>query len=334
MRFLDEAKIYIKAGDGGNGCTSFRHEKFIEFGGPDGGAGGAGGSVYAVAIKNVNTLIDYRYQQHFKAHRGGNGSGQNCTGRKGNDLFLNVPIGTQILDQDKETIIADMLTEGQIELLAQGGRGGLGNTYFKSSTNRAPRYSQQGELGEERWLWLKLKMIADVGLVGLPNAGKSTFISTVTNAKAKIDNYPFTTLVPQLGILNIGYREIVIADIPGLIKGAHEGKGLGEKFLAHIERCSVLLHLIDLSSEDPIDNYKTIRNELYLYGQNITSKREIVVLTKSDTVDELTVSNTVKEFKNNGIKDVFVISAITNKGISDLKNHIMSEFPQIECDEW
>lgn len=334
MRFLDEAKIYIKAGNGGNGCMSFRHEKFIEFGGPDGGAGGSGGSVYAVATKNVNTLIDYRYQQHFKAKRGENGSGQNCTGHKGDDLFLKVPIGTQILDEDKETVITDMLVEGQTELLAQGGRGGLGNSYFKSSTNRAPRYHQQGGIGEERWVWLKLKMIADVGLVGLPNAGKSTFISTVTNAKAKVDDYPFTTLVPQLGILRVGHREIVIADIPGLIEGAHEGKGLGEKFLAHIERCSVLLHLVDLSSENPLNNYKTIRNELQRYGHDITSKQEIIILTKSDTVDEVTVNNTVNEFKNNGTEDVFVISAVAHKGLTELINNLMSVIPQSENEEW
>ncbi len=327
MRFLDEAKIYIKAGNGGDGCMSFRHEKFIEFGGPDGGAGGNGGSVYVVATKSVNTLIDYRYQQHFKAKRGENGSGQNCTGHKGEDMYLKVPIGTQILDEDKETVIADMVTEGQTELLAQGGRGGLGNSYFKSSTNRAPRYYQQGGLGEERWIWLKLKMIADVGLVGLPNAGKSTFISAVTNAKAKVDDYPFTTLVPQLGMLRVGKYEIVIADIPGLIEGAHEGKGLGEKFLAHIERCSILLHLVDLSTENPLISYKTIRNELQNYGKIVALKREIVVLTKSDIVDKITEKNIVNEFKNNGIEEVFTISAVTHEGVHELTNYLVSVMP-------
>lgn len=334
MRFLDEAKIYIKAGDGGNGCASFRHEKFIEFGGPDGGTGGNGGSVYVVATKSINTLIDYRYQQCFKAKRGENGSGQNCTGRKGDDLYLKVPVGTQILADDKETVIVDMLTEGQTELLVQGGRGGLGNSYFKSSTNRTPRYHQQGTEGEERWVWLKLKIIADIGLVGLPNAGKSTFISTVTNAKAKVDNYPFTTLVPQLGVLRIGNKELVIADIPGLIEGASEGKGLGEKFLAHVERCNTLLHLVDLSSEHPVKDYEIIRNELQLYGNVIATKPEIIILTKSDTVEKQIIDNVIAEFKAKTNNEIFVISAITHFGLDNLVNHLFSVMVNNRDDEW
>ena len=334
MRFLDEAKVYVKAGDGGNGCVSFRHEKFIEFGGPDGGAGGAGGSVYVTATKNVNTLIDYRYQQHFKAKRGENGSGQNCTGRKGDDLYLKVPVGTQILADDKETVITDMLTEEQTELLAQGGRGGLGNAYFKSSTNRTPRYHQQGLPGEERWVWLKLKLIADIGLIGLPNAGKSTFISTVTNAKAKIGDYPFTTLVPQLGILRVGNNELVIADIPGLIEGASEGKGLGEKFLAHIERCSLLLHLIDVSTPFPIDNYHTIRNELCLYDKLVASKPEIVLLTKVDSVDKSQLKKVVDEFKQNIDIPIFAISTFTHEGIEPLLKHLVSIICTSKNEEW
>ena len=334
MRFLDEAKIYIKAGDGGNGCMSFRHEKFIEFGGPDGGAGGNGGSVYVVATKSINTLIDYRYQQHFKAKRGENGSSQNCTGRKGDDLYLKVPVGTQVLADDKETVIVDMLIDGQTELIAHGGRGGLGNAYFKSSTNRAPRYHQQGEEGEAYWIWLKLKIIADIGLVGLPNAGKSTFISTVTNAKAKVDNYPFTTLVPQLGMLSIGNKDLVIADIPGLIEGASEGKGLGEKFLAHIERCNILLHLVDLSSAHPMEDYKIVRNELQLYGNEVASKTELIVLTKADTVNEITINNIISTFKTETDKEIFVISAVTHYGIDNLVNYLFSITSNDIDEEW
>lgn len=251
MKFLDEAKIYVKAGDGGDGCLSFRHEKFIEFGGPDGGMGGRGGSIYAVAVKNVNTLIDYRYQQHFKAKKGGNGAGQNRTGASSADIVLKVPLGTQILDDDKVTEIADMVEEGQKVLLAEGGRGGLGNLSFKSSTNQAPRRTTSGEPGEERWVWLKLKLIADVGLVGMPSAGKSSFISAVTNARAKVGDYPFTTLKPQLGVVSLYDREFVIADIPGLIEDAHMGKGVGDRFLAHIERCAAILHIVDMSAETP-----------------------------------------------------------------------------------
>ena len=323
MRFLDEAKIYIKAGDGGDGCLSFRREKFIEFGGPDGGAGGAGGSIYARAVKDVNTLIDYRYKQHFKAKKGENGAGQNKTGKTAEDIILRVPVGTQILDDDKFTEIADLTEEGQEVLLAQGGRGGLGNAYFKSSTNQAPRKVQSGEPGEERWVWLKLKLIADVGLVGLPNAGKSTFISAVTNAKAKIEDYPFSTLTPQLGMIRRGDKEVVIADIPGLIEGAHLGKGLGDKFLAHVERCSVILHIVDASQDDPWGNYQIVRGEIEKYSNNLYKKTEVIALNKSDIVEKERLKTLKEIFKNNANNKVYIISAATTHGCSELVNGLM-----------
>ena len=324
MKFLDEAKIYIKAGNGGNGCMSFRHEKFIEFGGPDGGMGGNGGSIYVKASKNVNTLIDYRYKQHFKAERGENGKSQNKTGKNGKDIYLTVPVGTQILEDDKQTVIVDLINENQTELLVQGGKGGLGNSYFKTS-NRAPRYVQEGTPGEEKWIWFKLKLIADIGLIGLPNAGKSTFISAVTNAKAKINNYPFTTLTPQLGILKLGTQELVIADIPGLIEGAHLGKGLGEKFLAHIERCSCLLHLIDVSDQDNVlKNYMTIRNELKQYNESVYKKNEVVVLNKIDTIDNKQAINLKLYLEKKINKNIFIISAATHEGCQDLVNYLFS----------
>lgn len=324
MKFLDEAKIYLKAGDGGSGCVSFRHEKFIEFGGPDGGAGGNGGSIYFVASRDNNTLIDYRYQQHFKAQRGGNGQGQNKTGRKGDDLYLKVPVGTQILDDDKQSIIADLIEENQVELIVKGGNGGLGNSYFKSSTNRAPRYKQIGTPGEEKWIWLKLKLIADVGLLGLPNAGKSTFLSSVTNAKAKTADYPFTTINPQLGMVNINGTSFVIADIPGLIEGAHSGKGLGEKFLSHIERCSILLHILDASEpiENIIKNYKVIRNELKLYNEDVYNKQEVILLNKSDIVDSeylIQIKNKLESITGNKI---YMISACNKNTCIPVLNYL------------
>ena len=336
MKFLDEAKVYIKAGDGGNGCTSFRREKFIEFGGPDGGMGGNGGSIYVVASRNVNTLIDYRYQQHFRAQRGGNGAGQNKTGKKGEDIHLKVPVGTQILDDDKQSIIVDLTFEGQTELLAQGGKGGLGNAYFKTSTNRAPHYHKMGTIGEERWIWLKLKLIADVGLIGLPNAGKSTFISAVTSAKAKIDDYPFTTIIPQLGMIKLDSREMVIADIPGLIEGAHSGKGLGERFLAHIERCSVLVHLLDASFDINriVENYKIIRNELRLYSKLVYNKPEIVVLNKSDIIDNNKLEMAITKLSNIVNNKIYTISAITHTGCQDLIKYISTLVPISNANEW
>src|SRR5207248_1699171 len=262
MKFLDEAKVYIRSGDGGNGCVAFRREKYIEFGGPSGGNGGRGGDVIVEAVDGLNTLIDYRYQQHFKAPRGTHGMGKDRHGASGKDITLKVPVGTQIFDEDRETLLADLTKVGEHVVLANGGNGGFGNAHFKSSTNRAPRHANPGQLGEERWIWLRLKLIADAGLVGLPNAGKSTFLSVVSAAKPKIADYPFTTLHPQLGVVNALAREFVLADIPGLIEGAHEGAGLGDRFLGHVERCRVLLHLIDATCEHAGQAYKTVRTEL------------------------------------------------------------------------
>ena len=284
MKFLDQAKIYIKAGDGGNGACSFRREKYVEFGGPDGGNGGKGGDVVVEAVEGLNTLIDFRYRQHFKARRGTNGMGRDRTGAGGETLVIQVPAGTQVLDDDGDFLLADLTEIGQQALLARGGRGGLGNAAFKSSTNRAPRRSDPGQPGEELWVWLRLKLIADAGLVGLPNAGKSTFLSRVSRARPKIADYPFTTLHPNLGVVGAGEEEFVLADIPGLIEGAHEGAGLGTRFLGHIERCRVLLHLIDGTQDDPVDAWRTVRTELDGYGADLGQKPEIVVLNKVDAV--------------------------------------------------
>ncbi|MEO0799805.1 MAG: GTPase ObgE [Pseudomonadota bacterium] len=287
MKFLDQAKIYIKSGAGGNGCLSFRREKFIEFGGPDGGDGGRGGDVYALCVDNLNTLIDYRYQQHFKAQRGTDGAGRNRTGAGGEDCLLKVPPGTQVFAEDNETLIADLTDPGEKVLLARGGNGGFGNAHFKSSTNQAPRRINPGLQGEELTIWLRLKLIADAGLVGLPNAGKSTFLATVSAAKPKIGDYPFTTLHPNLGVVRAGERDFVLADVPGLIEGASEGAGLGTRFLGHVERCSVLLHLIDVTSEDVVADYQTVRRELDAYAEALFDKPEIVALSKCDAlIDE------------------------------------------------
>ena len=317
MKFLDRAKIFLKAGDGGDGCLSFRREKFIEFGGPDGGDGGKGGDVIVKGVKDVNTLIDYRYNQHFRAKRGENGSGNNKYGAGGTDLVLKVPVGTEILSEDGEMVIVDITKEGQTFVIAKGGEGGRGNNKFKSSTNQAPRRADKGELGEELWVWLQLKLIADVGLIGLPNAGKSTFLSATTRAKAKIADYPFTTLVPQLGVVHIGSDEFVIADIPGLIEGAHDGKGLGDRFLAHVERCCSLIHLIDITQEDPIGAYKMLRNELELYPSDIKDKTEIVVLNKIDAMDPKDVRQIRKRFEKVVGGNVYTISAINRDGNVD-----------------
>src|ERR671911_2320738 len=284
MKFLDQAKIYIRSGDGGAGAVSFRREKFIEFGGPDGGDGGRGGDVWAEAVDGLNTLIDYRYQQHFKAGTGTHGMGRNRTGPGGADVVLKVPVGTQIFAEDGETLLADMTEVGQRARLARGGNGGFGNLHFTTSTNRAPRRANPGQEGEERAIWLRLKLIADAGLVGLPNAGKSTFLATVTAAKPKIADYPFTTLHPQLGVVDIDGREFVLADIPGLIEGAHEGAGLGDRFLGHVERCRVLLHLVDATCEHAGKAYKTVRTELEAYEGHLAEKIEIVALNKIDAV--------------------------------------------------
>ena len=284
MKFLDQAKLYVKAGDGGPGCVGFRREKFIEYGGPDGGNGGNGGHVILQATHNLNTLVDYRYKQHFKAKRGVQGMGQNRTGAAGEDIILKVPVGTQVFAEDNETLLYDLTRAGEQFVVARGGEGGLGNAHFKSSTNRAPRKSTPGEPGEDLTIWLRLKLIADVGIIGLPNAGKSTFLATVTSARPKIGNYPFTTINPQLGVAEIDGYEFVIADLPGLIEGAHEGVGLGDRFLGHAERCSVLLHLVDggMSPKDIAKAYATVRNEITAYGHGLDAKREIIGLNKVD----------------------------------------------------
>ena len=284
MRFLDEAKVLIKSGDGGNGCLSFRREKFIEFGGPDGGDGGAGGDVVVVAVDGLNTLIDYRYRRHFKAQRGGNGAGQNRTGHGGADAILKVPVGTQVFSEDKQFLLADLLTPGQRALIARGGDGGFGNARFKSSTNRAPRRADPGRPGEEFSIVLRLKLLADAGLIGLPNAGKSTFLAAVSRARPKVADYPFTTLWPSLGVVTAGRDEFVLADIPGLIEGAHRGVGLGTRFLGHVERCRVLIHLIDGTQADPAAAWRTVRGELAAYGEGLLDKPELVVLNKVDAL--------------------------------------------------
>jgi GTP-binding protein len=289
MQFLDQAKVYVRSGDGGNGCVSFRREKFIEFGGPDGGDGGKGGDVIVECVANLNTLLDYRYKQHFKAKKGGHGMGQNRTGAGGADVVLKLPPGTQIFEEDDETLIADLTKPGDRVVLLRGGNGGFGNARFKSSTNQAPRRANSGQPGEEMTIWLRLKLIADAGLIGLPNAGKSTFLAAVSAAKPKIADYPFTTLHPNLGVVRVDGTDVVLADIPGLIEGAHEGAGIGDRFLGHVERCAVLLHLVDATLDDPADAYRVIHGELEAYGAGLEEKPEIVALSKSDAVapDEL-----------------------------------------------
>jgi GTP-binding protein len=315
MKFLDQAKIYIRSGDGGNGCVSFRREKFIEFGGPDGGDGGRGGDVWAECVDGLNTLIDYRYQQHFKAKKGTDGMGRDRAGGKGADVVLKVPVGTEILEEDSETVIADLTRIGERVLLAGGGNGGFGNAHFKSSTNRAPRRANPGLPGVERWLWLRLKLIADAGLVGLPNAGKSTFLAAVSAAKPKIADYPFTTLHPNLGVVRSDRREFVLADIPGLIEGAHEGAGLGDRFLGHVERCRVLLHLVDATGEDPAAAYRTVRDELAAYGQGLDEKPEVVALSKIDAVPaERLAKIKTKLAKAAGTTPV-LLSAVSGEGV-------------------
>jgi len=314
MKFLDEAKVYIRSGNGGAGSVSFRREKYIEFGGPDGGDGGRGGHVYARAVNGLNTLIDYRFQQHFKAGIGIHGMGQNRTGATGEDVVLKVPVGTQIFEEDKTTLIADLDVEGEEVLLARGGNGGFGNVRFKSSTNQAPRRANPGALYEERWIWLQLKLIADAGLVGLPNAGKSTFLAAVSAAKPKIADYPFTTLHPNLGVVKVGADSFVLADIPGLIEGAHEGTGLGDKFLGHVERCRVLLHIIDAFEDDPAQSYRTIRAELSAYGAGLDEKPEIVALNKCDTLSDEEVQEKSASLEAECGQKPLLISAATGAG--------------------
>ncbi len=315
MKFLDEAKIYIKAGDGGNGACSFRREKFIEFGGPDGGNGGNGGDVVLLAVANLNTLIDFRYQQHFKAMRGVNGSGRNCTGAGGDDLIIKVPVGTQIIANDKETLIIDMIEEGQTFTLAHGGHGGRGNQSYKSSTNQAPYQADEGTPGEELWVWLQLKIIADVGMLGLPNAGKSTFLSRVSRAKPKIADYPFTTLYPNLGVAYIDDSELLIADIPGLIEGASDGVGLGTHFLKHVERCKALIHLIDGTAQDVVAPYKMIMAELEKYSPILADKEQVVVLNKIDALTDDEIDKKTKKLQKATKNTVITMSGVSGKGV-------------------
>src|SRR5215217_8902099 len=316
MKFLDEAKVYIRSGDGGNGCVAFRREKYIEFGGPSGGNGGRGGDVVIEAVDGLNTLIDYRYQQHFKAQKGTNGMGKDRHGANGKPIMLKVPVGTQVFDDDRETLIHDFTTLGEKFVIAEGGNGGFGNAHFKSSTNRAPRNANPGQEGEERWIWLRLKLIADAGLVGLPNAGKSTFLAAVSAAKPKIADYPFTTLHPQLGVVRIDGREFVLADIPGLIAGAHEGAGLGDRFLGHIERCRVLIHLVDATGPHAGEAYKVVRGELETYGHELASKPEIIALSKADALTEDEIETQVARVKRAAKKTPLVLSAHSGAGVA------------------
>jgi GTP-binding protein len=318
MKFLDEAKVYIRSGDGGNGCVSFRREKFIEFGGPNGGDGGKGGDVVAEAVDGLNTLIDYRYQQHFTAKNGGAGMGQDRHGANGADVVLKVPVGTQIYEEDGETLLADLTETGERVLLARGGNGGFGNTHFKSSTNRAPRRANPGQPGEEHTIRLRLKLIADAGIVGLPNAGKSTFLAAVSAAKPKIADYPFTTLSPQLGVVDVDGREFVLADIPGLIEGAHEGVGLGDRFLGHVERCRVLLHLVDGTSGHAGEAYKTVRAELSAYGEGLNEKTEVVALSKADAMRPEDIKQQLARLKRAARKTPLVVSAVSGEGVKEV----------------
>jgi GTP-binding protein len=317
MKFLDEAKVYIASGAGGNGCVSFRREKFIEFGGPNGGDGGRGGDVVVEAVTGLNTLIDYRYQQHFKAQRGGNGMGKDRAGANGKDVVLKVPVGTQVYEEDGETLLADLTEIGQQVTIAEGGNGGFGNAHFKSSTNRAPRHANPGQPGEESTIRLRLKLIADAGLIGLPNAGKSTFLAAVSAAKPKIADYPFTTLHPQLGVVEVDGREFVLADLPGLIEGAHEGTGLGDRFLGHTERCRVLLHLIDGTSDDAGEAYKIVRRELEAYGHDLIDKPEIVALSKADALTKEVIKTQAGKLKKACKKTPLVLSAQSGDGVPE-----------------
>jgi len=324
MKFLDQTKIYIEAGDGGSGSASFRREKFIEFGGPDGGDGGRGGSIFFIADRNLNTLIDFRYQQHFKAEKGQDGKGKKKTGKSGQDLILKVPVGTQIFEEDNNTLIEDLIRSEQKTVAANGGKGGLGNVRFKSSTNRAPRKKTDGSKGESFWLWLQLKVIADIGIVGMPNSGKSSLLSMLTKAKPKIANYPFTTINPNLGVANYNNREITLADIPGLIEGAHKGIGLGSKFLRHIERCKSILHLIDITNENVLESYFKIRKELSKYSSKLIKKREIIVFNKVDMISENEINKKINTFENELKKKIYIISALKNKGLKTLKKILIN----------
>ena len=318
MKFLDQAKIYIRSGDGGDGCVAFRREKYVEFGGPDGGDGGKGGNVLVKTSEGLNTLIDFRYRQHFKAERGSNGSGSNSTGANGKDVVLKVPPGTQILEEDNQTLIVDLTEKNPEYLLCQGGSGGRGNARFKTATNQAPRRADTGQVGEERWIWLRLKLIADIGLVGLPNAGKSTFLSIVSRARPKIADYPFTTLFPNLGVVSIDDISFVIADIPGLIAGAHQGAGLGDRFLGHVERCSTLLHIIDGTEQNVVNNWQTVRKELKAYGNGLNEKNELVAMNKVDAMSDKEIQDKCLALKRAGADRIIPVSNIARIGINDL----------------
>ena len=327
MKFLDQVKIYIKAGNGGDGSPSFRREKFIEYGGPDGGDGGKGGSVILKAEQNLNTLIDYRYQQHHKAKRGDNGAGQNRTGKSGDNLLLKVPLGTQVFEEDNKTLIYDFIKIGEEFVAAAGGKGGLGNTRFKSSTNRAPRKFTKGNTGEEFTIWLQLKSIADIGIIGLPNAGKSSLLAAITNANPKIANYQFTTLNPNLGIASYDNKEVTIADIPGLVEGAHKGIGLGIQFLKHIERCKSLLHLIDITNSDLERSYDQVKNELKSYSSKLIKKKELVVLNKTDLVDKIEIKKIIRDFSKYTKSEVILLSTLEKSSVSKIKAKLISYVP-------
>ncbi len=325
MKFLDQAKIFVRSGDGGNGCVSFRREKYVEFGGPDGGDGGQGGDIVFELAEGLNTLIDFRYKQHFKASRGENGMGRNRTGASGTVLVIQVPEGTQIYEEDQETLIADITSENPQATICRGGRGGKGNSHFKSSRNQAPRRADPGEAGEQYWLWLRLKLIADAGLIGLPNAGKSTFLSVVSGAKPKIADYPFTTLTPGLGVIRFEDVEFVLADIPGLIKGAHAGAGLGDRFLGHVERCAVLLHIIDGTEDDVTDRWRTIREELKSYGNGLAEKPEIIALNKSDAIGSAEMELKRRSLEIISGSDAFVISGTSREGTHEVLSKLWIE---------
>jgi GTP-binding protein len=324
MKFLDQAKVYVRAGDGGAGSVSFLREKFVEFGGPNGGNGGRGGDVVVTCVDGLNTLIDYRYQQHFKAQTGIHGMGKDRHGAKGKDTVLRVPVGTQIFEDDNETLIADFTEVGQTLVLLSGGNGGFGNAYFKTSSNQAPRHANPGQEGQEKWIWLRLKLIADAGLVGLPNAGKSTFLAAVSAAKPKIADYPFTTLHPNLGVVRLGERDFVLADIPGLIEGAHEGAGIGDRFLGHVERCAVLIHLIDGTEDDVGLSYKTIRGELGAYSELLAEKPEILVLNKIDALSDEAIKDKVKMLKRLSKAEVMTASGVSGKGVEPILYRVIS----------
>jgi GTP-binding protein len=344
MKFLDTAKVYIRSGDGGSGCVSFRREKFIEFGGPDGGDGGRGGDVWVECVDGLNTLIDYRYQQHFKAKVGGHGMGRNRAGANAEDIILKVPKGTEILEEDGETLIVDLTEIGQRFMLAEGGNGGFGNAHFKSSTNQAPLRANPGLEGVEKWIWLRLKLIADAGLIGLPNAGKSTFLSTVTAARPKIADYPFTTLHPGLGVVRVDAREFVLADIPGLIEGAHEGLGLGDRFLSHVERCGVLLHLVDGTQDDVAAAYKVVRKELRLYGSGLAKKPEVVALTKCDALTEEMRTEKLEALKKAARRTPVALSAASGENVEktlrallktiQTDHRVLNEVPAEKAKPW